>query len=74
MLTAVPQTCKCVVGFDDIEQAGWQSYQLTTFAQPVDEMADHVASLLDDSAGTPGKRRTFAPIPVWRRSVRAQAK
>ena len=65
----IPQDL-CVIGFDDIEQAGWQSYQLTTFSQPLDLMADEVLELLlhPDSAGA--TRRVIEPIPVWRRSVR----
>lgn len=36
-----------IVGFDDIEQAGWSSYRLTTFRQPVEAIANHVVALLD---------------------------
>ncbi len=32
----------CVIGFDDIDQAGWSSYALTTFRQPVEDMAGHI--------------------------------
>jgi DNA-binding LacI/PurR family transcriptional regulator len=63
----------CVVGFDDIEQANWGSYRLTTFSQPVDEMADHVARLLDGSLAA-DPRKVFEPQPVWRRSVRPHAR
>ncbi|MFD2649723.1 substrate-binding domain-containing protein [Devosia albogilva] len=63
----------CVVGFDDIEQAGWQSYQLTTFAQPLDIMADAVVELLLNPGLGDGSRRIIEPIPVWRRSVRPAA-
>lgn len=62
----------CVVGFDDIEQAGWSSYDLTTFAQPVNEIAARAAHWLalplDDPAQAPSVR-IQVPI-VWRRSVR----
>ena len=66
----IPQDL-CVVGFDDIEQAGWASYQLTTFSQPVDLIAAEVVELLlrPDTAGV--ERRVIEPVPVWRRSVRA---
>lgn len=65
----IPQDL-CVIGFDDIEQAEWHSYQLTTFAQPLGAMADHVMELLKhpDSAST--ERQIFQPVPVWRRTVR----
>ncbi len=59
----------CVVGFDDIEQAGWDSYRLTTFAQPLERMADRVAQLLASNAAGSG-RDVFEAAPVWRRSVR----
>lgn len=58
----------CVVGFDDIEQAGWDSYRLTTFAQPAAAMADHVAGLLSAPRST--ERRVFKAEPVWRKTVR----
>jgi DNA-binding LacI/PurR family transcriptional regulator len=36
-----------VVGFDDIPQASWKSYQLTTVAQPLDDLTDKVLTALD---------------------------
>jgi DNA-binding LacI/PurR family transcriptional regulator len=62
----------CVVGFDDIEQAGWGSYALTTFHQPIDQMVDHIATLLDESERgiVSEPTATFQAVPVWRRSVR----
>ena len=62
----------CVVGFDDIEQANWESYRLTTFRQPAAEMVDHIAALLT-SDGAVADRRVFAASPVWRRTVRPNA-
>ena len=35
-----------VVGFDDVPQAAWPSYQLTTFAQPLPDMVREVLRLL----------------------------
>lgn len=63
----------CVVGFDDIEEADWHSYRLTTFQQPLAAMADHVVELLlhPDAAGA--ERRLFAPQAVWRKTVRPTA-
>ena len=60
----------CVVGFDDIEQAGWASYRLTTFRQPVDAMADYIMTLLTDPDAGDAAGRRFHAAPVWRRSVR----
>ena len=62
----------CVVGFDDIEQANWESYRLTTFRQPAAEMVDHIAALLT-SGGAVAERRVFAASPVWRKTVRPNA-
>lgn len=64
----------CVVGFDDIDQAAWESYRLTTFRQPVERMADHVAGLLGGSIPTASGRTLLQPEPVWRKSVRPTAR
>jgi DNA-binding LacI/PurR family transcriptional regulator len=61
------------VGFDDIEQAGWSSYRLTTFAPPIDRLARRVADLLsktDDDSPTDGKRTILQADFVWRSTVR----
>ena len=63
----------CVVGFDDIEQANWESYKLTTFAQPAAEMVGHIAALLSADNAEPAERRVFAATPVWRKTVRPNA-
>lgn len=61
----------CVIGFDDIEQAGWSSYRLTTFRQPVEEIAGHIVSLVDNPVAGESKLATrFVTKPVWRQSVR----
>lgn len=39
-----------VVGFDDIQMAGWPSHSLTTVRQPIAEMVEKTAALLDLSA------------------------
>lgn len=63
----------CIVGFDDIEEADWQAYRLTTFSQPLDEMADHVVALMIDPSADGAGRRVFQPVPIWRKSVRPSA-
>jgi DNA-binding LacI/PurR family transcriptional regulator len=64
----------CVIGFDNIEQASWEAYRLTTFEQPLEKIANHVVSLLTDveaPAQTPDRdEAVFEPVAVWRRSVR----
>jgi DNA-binding LacI/PurR family transcriptional regulator len=69
---AIPKDL-CVIGFDDIEQANWDSYRLTTFAQPVVEMVDHIVALLGAGNTVAAERRVFAATPVWRRTVRPNA-
>ena len=60
-----------VVGFDDIKQAGWLSYGLTTFAQPVEKIAAHVGELIGGKAvTTDASQISFMPEVVWRGSVR----
>lgn len=59
-----------VIGFDDIPQAGWEAYALTTFRQPVEDIARAaVASLDTESDGTP-QRLTLPTRMVWRASIR----
>ncbi|WP_062207170.1 substrate-binding domain-containing protein [Aureimonas sp. AU12] len=61
----------CVIGFDDIEQAGWPSYDLTTFAQPVDDLVRRIVSLVVDRDQADGGPEETLPVPlVWRGSVR----
>lgn len=38
-----------VVGFDDLAQAAWPSFDLTTYSQPIVQMVDHVMELLKGS-------------------------
>lgn len=62
-----------IVGFDDIEQASWSSYQLTTFAQPVEVIAGEAVrwlSVEQSSADEQTSKRLHAEL-VWRGSVRA---
>jgi DNA-binding LacI/PurR family transcriptional regulator len=69
---AVPEQL-CVIGFDDIEQAGWESYRLTSFAPPIDALARRVAELVTstgDDARTGDSRTILQADLVWRRTVR----
>lgn len=63
----------CIAGFDDIEQASWSSYGLTTFAQPIDRIAQEAVSWLagenDDPQTNPALSRLDAEL-VWRNSIR----
>ena len=40
-----------IIGFDDITQAAWDAYRLTTFRQPVGKLADAVLSAIKRRAG-----------------------
>jgi DNA-binding LacI/PurR family transcriptional regulator len=60
----------CVAGFDDIEQASWSSYNLTTFAQPVDQIATEAVSWLAQPAQIQVNLRKLDAEFVWRGSVR----
>lgn len=65
----------CVVGFDDIEQAAWESYELTTFRQPIEAVVDHIGALLasrGEKRGAP-RHATIPPLPMWRKTVRPGA-
>jgi DNA-binding LacI/PurR family transcriptional regulator len=62
----------CIAGFDDIEQASWSSYGLTTFAQPVDNISQEAVSwLMEQATAEPENTsvRLHADL-VWRTSVR----
>lgn len=49
-----------VIGFDDIPQASWASYRLTTVAQPFEALTDAVLAALDHTA----EQATIRTIPV----------
>ena len=59
----------CVIGFDDIEQAGWAAYQLTTFRQPIPEFTARILEAIEGR--TEEQAGPVQAQPVWRRSVRA---
>ena len=63
---------ECVVGFHDIEQAGWSSYNLTTFRKLIDQIADRIVTHLDLSRMVEDSIEVtcFHPVPIWRGSVR----
>jgi DNA-binding LacI/PurR family transcriptional regulator len=59
------------IGFDNMRQAEWLSYSLTTFDQPVEEIADRVLLIAEAEHGQ-GKRARVEILPkmIWRSSVR----
>jgi DNA-binding LacI/PurR family transcriptional regulator len=62
-----------VIGFDDIPQAAWASYGLTTFSQPYEPMANAAAALVAEGPQE-GEAACleFVPTLVWRRTVRPE--
>ena len=61
-----------VVGYDDVEQAGWGTLSLTTVRQDVDRLASTAAELLlarMDSPGEPPRQVTLEPELRVRRST-----
>ena len=73
---AVPQDVS-VVGFDNVPQAAWASYELTTFEQPVEPMVEATVALLQGylrEAQTPPSRNLVVPGQlIIRQSARQSA-
>ena len=72
---AVPDDLS-VIGFDDIPQAAWNAYQLTTFRQPVRMLTDQVMEIMRQRAVTPESPRSVFKLPgtlVVRTTVRGLA-
>jgi LacI family transcriptional regulator len=65
-----------IVGFDDIDMAGWEGFNLTTVRQPLAEMGGAAARLLIDRIESdddrPPRRRVF-PVGLVRRDTLAVA-
>lgn len=53
-----------IIGFDDIPQAAWSAYQLTTFRQPVVMLTDQVMEIIRERATTPESRRAVFTLPA----------
>ncbi|CDM61644.1 MULTISPECIES: LacI family DNA-binding transcriptional regulator [Rhizobium] len=65
----------CIAGFDDIDQASWSSYDLTTFAQPVSAIASKAVEWLSQPQSENGDTISEQSIRlraelVWRGSIR----
>jgi DNA-binding LacI/PurR family transcriptional regulator len=62
----------CIAGFDDIEQASWSSYQLTTFAQPIAKIAEEAVLWLELPSSEVSRSSTIQlhAQPVWRSTIR----
>jgi LacI family transcriptional regulator len=65
-----------IVGFDDIDMAGWEGFNLTTIRQPLAEMGRAAASLLLERIASPedgAPRRRVFPVGLVRRDTLAAA-
>lgn len=65
-----------VIGFDDIPQAAWSAYQLTTFRQPVRLLTEQVMQVVRQRAEAPDSPHAVFTLPaelVLRATVRAPA-
>lgn len=61
----------CVVGFDDVEQSAWTSYELTTFSQPVEEIVkSSVAWLQSEATSGPVQPVSLHAPMIWRKTIR----
>lgn len=64
-----------VIGFDDIPQAAWNGYQLTTFRQPIPLLTDQVMEVIRQRAEEPETPHALFTLPaslVVRRTVRGK--
>ena len=62
-----------LIGFDDIPQAGWSAYQLTTFRQPVRLLTEQVMQVIRQRAEHPETAHAVFTLPstlVVRKTVR----
>lgn len=68
---AVPEDLS-IIGFDDIPQASWDPYQLTTFRQPIEGIAAAAIEWLAnaDAAGQEARIVHLTAPMAWRKSVR----
>ncbi|NRB29070.1 MAG: LacI family DNA-binding transcriptional regulator [Rhizobiaceae bacterium] len=62
-----------VVGYDDVPQAVWKAYDLTTVEQPSGQMIDATVDILLDQIANPDATRKAAVIPA-RLVVRSSAR
>jgi DNA-binding LacI/PurR family transcriptional regulator len=60
----------CILGFDDIAQAAWAGYDLTTFAQPYAEIAQAVVQSVAVQPSAQDSKIMLYARPVWRGTMR----
>ncbi|RPE71853.1 LacI family transcriptional regulator [Pacificibacter maritimus] len=60
----------CVIGFDDVEEASWESYDLTTFRQPLREIAKAAIESLSHPSDDAPRAVSLKSRLIWRGSIR----
>ncbi|MEO9530797.1 LacI family DNA-binding transcriptional regulator [Roseibium sp.] len=60
-----------MIGFDDIEQASWESYNLTTFRQPAEQIAEAAVTYLSEALDDTPRTVTLQSRLIWRGSILA---
>jgi DNA-binding LacI/PurR family transcriptional regulator len=63
-----------VVGFDDIPQAAWPSFNLTTIRQPINQMVSAAVAMLVDAieeGNTDVRKIRIPPVEVIRGTTRS---
>ncbi|SMX29218.1 Catabolite control protein A [Pelagimonas phthalicica] len=64
-----------VIGYDNIPQSGWESYDLTTFSQPIDEINEAAINWLSSPPDVATENEIIeleAPL-IWRGTIRKAA-
>ncbi len=59
-----------IVGFDNIHQSSWESYQLTTFQQPLDDIAKHIIERLQHPVENFPLCSYYPVEPIYRSTTR----
>lgn len=67
---AIPEDIS-VLGFDDIPQSSWQGYDLSTYAQPYEGIAQRVTAILNEQQNEDLTTR-LAVIPKMRGTIRSR--
>jgi DNA-binding LacI/PurR family transcriptional regulator len=65
-----------VIGFDDIPQAAWLSYDLTTVRQPFEDLVENTIQVLMNAINNPENQaieKVISPGLIWRSSARRPA-
>jgi DNA-binding LacI/PurR family transcriptional regulator len=67
---AVPNDVS-VIGYDDIPQASWGAYQLTTVKQGTHDLSQAIVNAIRNDDGSPDRTSTVGAVLVERATVRA---